>query len=166
MVRCDAATKLSTSLTAAEEQWREHFPRGAPKDDAEGDDEKLLNFFFCKLQLNVGDCPGTLFVTSAGLYFLSDNELEYNTDEDEVDTSHYRVRRTAGSHTVLEVTRGLEGDTEAHGSRFRAQHQWKEIHFLLARYGRQVPGCLRPLTLFRSHGELATRQWPSCQCPA
>jgi len=100
-----AATKLSTSVAAAEEQWREHFPRDeASKEDGSGEEgsgagegsgkeasEKLLNFFFCNLQLNVGLCPGTLFVTTSSLYFLSDNELEYNIDEEEVASSHYKV---------------------------------------------------------------------------
>lgn len=101
-------------MAAAEEQWREHFPKDPSKEgsDDDRDSEKLLNFFFCNLQLNIGLCSGTLFVTTSSLYFLSDNELEYNIDEDEVATSHYRVSRNPRVQQIQVTAQGSDWNAE------------------------------------------------------
>ena len=67
----------------AETLWREHF--WSPPE------EHLKHFFFCNLHTSVGLCPGTLFVTTHSLGFVSDVEFEYNPKPDEVAESVYVV---------------------------------------------------------------------------
>lgn len=81
--------------SGAEALWRAHFWSPA--------DEKLLHYFYCKLLTNVGPTPGTVFITSSNIGFLSDCEFEYNPmgRPMEFNKSHYVVTIPLSSVTAV-----------------------------------------------------------------